>query len=58
MGILQCPISGAVKVRAKRTAFRNVWNHSKRMALDANCSRIGTSQPCIWNLSFTSMSTK
>ena len=45
------PSRGAVKMR---TAFRNVWNHPRRMTLhvSANRSRIRMLHPYICNLSF------
>ena len=53
------PSRGAVKIRAKRpaSAFRNVWNHARRMTLDvsANRNRIRMPHPYEWNLSLTTV---
>ena len=48
------PSRGAVKIRAKCSEARNVWNRSRRITLDAfaNGSRIRMPHPYKWNLSF------
>jgi len=46
------PPRGTVKIRAKRTVFRNVWNHSRRLT-HPQIVAVSACHIRIWNRSFS-----